>query len=380
MLFQLLRLPLLVGSLSVLAACGSTPSARNAMPSPGQVVNVQAQTRSLLTESSQRWMVSYITTSHSGQSTVVQGLIDLPKTPPPAGGYPVVSWGTGTTGVAPQCAPSLAASPSRLEYQNLLLKQGYAVLRTDYEGWGAFAGRPDLEGRSNAYAMADLVTAAHALPIQLSKEWIAAGHSQGGGAVIWVASMKERTPAYPLKAAVALAPTGPGVLKFLNDVVDGQPVSAGAQPFVAITALATKVADPSLDLDKLTHPAMKPQIEAAKTTCIGGLFGMPVLAPGQYLKKGPEFDKMVKFFAAQDPTQLKLQVPVFIAQGEKDQTTVTPPTTRQMMGALCGKGARIQYKEYAGEDHGSVIMASSADSLRFISSVLSNQTPANDCR
>lgn len=374
------RKALFLFALTLLGACAGPAPRTGDLPGPGQLVGVHPQPLSTLPEAGQNWMVSYVTTGQSGRDTVVQGLIHLPKAPPPAGGYPVVSWGAGATGVAPQCAPSLASAPSRLEWLNVLLRQGYAVLRTDYDGWGALGRRIDLGQRGNANAMADLVTAAHALPLKLSRHWVAAGHSQGGGAALWVGAARERTPGYPLKGAVALSPVGPGVLKFLRDVVSGEAVGAGSQPFVAITALSAQAADPGIDLDRLVHPAMKPQLDAALSTCIGGLFNLPLLAPGQYLRAGPDFDRMAAFFAAQDPSQLRLQVPVFVAQGEKDQTTVRPPTTRAMVSALCSKGARVHFKEYPGEDHGSTIMASSPDALRFIAAALHDQPTPNDCR
>lgn len=373
-------LPLLgVLVISTLSACSTVFVTDQAKLQPGQLVTVQRQTRSILSEAADNWAVSFVSTAHTGESTVVQGLVAIPRTPQPTSGYPVISWGAGTSGYAPQCAPSLTTPPARLEFFNDLLKQGYAVLRADYEGWGAQAGRPILHGRSNAYAIADLVVAAHALPVKLSNDWAAAGHSEGGGAVLWAASMKDRTTNYPLKGALALAPTGPGVLTFMTNIADGAPASVGAQPFISVTALAGQLVDPSIVLSRLVPQAMNPQIEVARSTCLSGMYRMPLLQPGQYLNKGADFDKLSRFLQQQDPSQLTMQVPVAIMQGEKDETTVTPPTTKLMIRALCSKGARVHYKEYADETHGSVVQASVKESLRFLDAVFKGEPTANDC-
>ena len=109
------------------------------------------------------------------------------------------------------------------------------------------------------------------------------------------------------------------------------------------------------------------------------MYRMPLLQPGQYLSKGADFDKLARFLQQQDPSQLTLQVPVAIMQGEKDETTVTPPTTKLMIRALCSKGARVHYKEYADETHGSVVQASAKESLRFLDAVFKGEPTANDC-
>ena len=53
------------------------------------------------------YRVMYKSESVTNKPVVVTGLIIVPDTPPPVGGYPVVTWGHGTNGMADQCAPSL---------------------------------------------------------------------------------------------------------------------------------------------------------------------------------------------------------------------------------------------------------------------------------
>lgn len=46
-------------------------------------------------------------------------LVFTPNTPAPAGGWPIVVWAHGTTGVADACAPSKAALTDSTTVQNI---------------------------------------------------------------------------------------------------------------------------------------------------------------------------------------------------------------------------------------------------------------------
>jgi hypothetical protein len=60
----------------------------------------------VLTDASSCWLVLYQSQDVHGNQIATSGIIALPQTAPPAGGYPVISWAHGTVGVADLCAPS----------------------------------------------------------------------------------------------------------------------------------------------------------------------------------------------------------------------------------------------------------------------------------
>ncbi|MFC9970954.1 hypothetical protein ACFVH6_08640 [Spirillospora sp. NPDC127200] len=90
--------------------------------------------------------------------------------------------------------------------------------------------------------------------------------------------------------------------KFFRDVLNGEPVAQGAQPYISVTVLAASAVDPRIDLNRLVADPMKPQLRKARSECIGALFGLPRLQPGQYLTKGPDADKLLGCIKAQDPS------------------------------------------------------------------------------
>ena len=54
------------------------------------------------------YRVMYVSKSVRNQPVAVTGVIAVPNGTPPAGGFPVVTWGHGTNGMADVCAPSLS--------------------------------------------------------------------------------------------------------------------------------------------------------------------------------------------------------------------------------------------------------------------------------
>jgi pimeloyl-ACP methyl ester carboxylesterase len=131
-----------------------------------------------------------------------------------------------------------------------------------------------VHGTSNANGLIDIVTAAHAYSSQLRNNWMVVGHSEGAGAALWTAGLADKAAGkYPLKGVIAIAPIGPGILKFMDNAVNGGAVSG--QPFLSVTVLGAKVVDPTINLDALVKEPMKPLVEAAKTQCLGPLCNPP---------------------------------------------------------------------------------------------------------
>ena len=122
-------------------------------------------------------LVLYRSTGVDGKAVAVSGTVSIPKGKAPKGGWPVITWGHGTTGIADACAPSRdsASNPAHtlINYAYPLLqrwlKAGYAVVRTDYEGLGTPGEHPYLIGRSEGYSMLDMVRAARKLDKRLGR-------------------------------------------------------------------------------------------------------------------------------------------------------------------------------------------------------------------
>src|SRR5882672_9392274 len=117
---------------ALLVACSSdskptsTPASSSAGPAqPGDVVTSAPVSVPDLHGTLLR--VRYHSRSVMDADIEVTGMIAIPSTPPPADGYPVVSWAHGTTGIADECAPSRDPS-GYAGFANQLLDAGYLVV------------------------------------------------------------------------------------------------------------------------------------------------------------------------------------------------------------------------------------------------------------
>lgn len=146
--------------------------------------------RRLLRVTSVAARITYNSTSGvDGSSQVVSGSVFAPAGPPPEGGWPVIVFGHGTTGVLSDCAPSL--SPTLLgaaDAVRALVTLGYVMVVPDYQGLGTIDSyHPYLDATTAGYNMVDAASAARKLVPDSSERWVAFGVSQGGQAS-WAAN------------------------------------------------------------------------------------------------------------------------------------------------------------------------------------------------
>ncbi len=200
---------LVVASFVVLANRPADAAATaGAAPYPGEVVAaVLARASEPGGRPGKAADLAYRSTDRSGALTVVTGTVHLPATPPPPGGYPVLSFGHGTTGIDNGCAPDGTAR--RVErFAATFLAQGIAVVASNYQGLDAPGPHPYLDSLVAGRNMIDIVRASRAIFPELSTHWIAVGTSQGGGAA-WSAA--EQQPSYApeltMLGAAALSPS-----------------------------------------------------------------------------------------------------------------------------------------------------------------------------
>lgn len=149
------------------------------------------------------------TSAIDGSITEITGAVFIPPGKPPHGGWPVIAFAHGTTGISPECGPS--RSPNLFGSIGLVagyLQLGYAVTATDYQGLGGgSAGHPYLDAKTAGFNLIDSVRALRAASKDVGRTWGAFGGSQGG-AVSWAANEQASTyaPELNLVGSISLAP------------------------------------------------------------------------------------------------------------------------------------------------------------------------------
>lgn len=293
------------------------------------------------------WLVLYRSVGAKGETVPVSGVVTVPDGDPPEGGWPVISWGHGTTGVADVCAPSrLQVDPTTGVYTTAmdevtadLVEDGYAVVRTDYEGLGTPGPHPYLMGKSAGAAMADLVRAARDLSPDLSTRWLAMGHSQGGHAALFTSRFAGAyTPGLELEGIVALAP--PSQLGAVVEMLDqpqeedaggrAEAADSGSTSFLGplVTSAAWTAEVPAENILSRRGEALLPQLEERCIAELQGEDSLGGISPREFLDPGADLSRVQEVVEANDPAALTPDVPVLVLQGAKDEVVPHQLTDR----------------------------------------------------
>lgn len=398
MKIKLLMISVLSTSLFLVACGGGSsdddspivdPSGTPANNIQNPVVKVDAYTStnlgSVAAESS---ILTYKMLGQSGQEVQATSLVFTPNTPPPAGGWPIVVWAHGTTGVADTCAPSKAAlADSTKDLISKLLTAGYVVVAPDYEGLGTPGIHPFLNVKSEAFSITDAVVATRNYLSQrnllTSKKWLTVGHSQGGHAALSAAQYASRAQ-LDYKGTVAVAPASnlgfilvAGEQSVVNATLDKKiPMYAQLDTYTALVTAGMRNTQPNFDYSQVFTSQISGIAAQAETLCSGSLgqafgAGMTKYATDHngtldgYTRTQPNFMAvaLVKTFLDKDsqPLQAKVTTPIIIYQGVGD-TTVPKVATDILISNATVVGTKINSYVTGNWDHGTV-MSSNVDNI-----------------
>jgi pimeloyl-ACP methyl ester carboxylesterase len=135
------------------------------------------------------WTVLYSSSGLDGKPVPVSGVVIAPAGPSWQG-HPVVAFAHGTTGIADQCAPSLAGLGAIPNQVLGLVKLGYVVSATDYQGLGTDGIHPYMVGVAEGRSVLDSIVAAQNLrDAHAADRAVIIGHSQGGHAALWAGQL-----------------------------------------------------------------------------------------------------------------------------------------------------------------------------------------------
>ena len=315
-------------------------------------------------------LVLYRSTGVDGKSVAVSGDVAIPRGKAPKGGWPVITWAHGTTGIADSCAPTRLDSAAQPSLLAQWLKRGYAVLRTDYQGLGTPGVHPYLNGLAEGRSVLDIVRAARKLDKRIGKRIVIAGHSQGGHAALWAADLAPRyAPELKVRGTVAFAPASHTGEQFGLAGGINTP-GGGTTGFGSLIIRGADVADPALGIPGLLTPQASALYGETLTECgdkLATSSSWGGLAPSQIFRSDADLTQLIAFLNTKvDPEDLRIRTPVRVEQGTAD-TTVLPGFTDQLVQSYTQNGVPVTYKTYPGIDHGHVVTgASAADATKWI--------------
>lgn len=326
--------------------------------------------------------LKYVTTDAFGRRAYSTGEVFVPKGRMPAGGWPVLSWAHGTSGIGDTCAPSRigpALKARDFAYLGTWIKQGYAIVASDYAGLGTPGLHAYLDGRPAAHNIVDMVKAgrrfarAH-LPAgqQLARKWVALGQSQGGGAAIYTARYASRFGGSSLDYRGAV---GTGTPAYIEDYlmlpgpdVTPVPTLKGLTAYLAYILAGLRYAHPELGIDGVLTADGKRVVKAADTECanafeedmadqtIGDWFTAP-------LATLPNWRATVVSYLGMP--EHGFDRPFFMGHGMQD-TDVPFALTARYAAVLTANGEPVEFHAYPTGTHNTTLQLSLPDSLPFV--------------
>ncbi|MFE1259390.1 alpha/beta fold hydrolase [Streptomyces albogriseolus] len=374
-------------------------------PSPGQLSTAQPGdllasepmnvTPRLREASARRLRIMYRSQGPHDEPVAVTGFVLTPRGHAPDTGWPVVAWAHGTAGIGPDCAPSrypnLYPSDYRA-YEELvakLLRDGYAVVGTDYPGLG-------IPGQVHSYlqidperhSVIDSVRAARHLARDIGRRWFAVGHSQGGQAALGAGeAATERAPELDYLGTVALAPGSDAAegadLLTLPQFRAPFPGWSDSAAYLLYQAVSASRFDPQhIRPADLLSAELARHVPEAGRMCLDELSARLAKTSGIRTLVNPDWGRnhaLQRFYARNEPAQQTSSGPVLLLQGTKD-LSVGAAASNRLDYEMCELGDKVRYRLYPGADHDTLLDRAYPDVAQWLRGRLSGQQEPGDCQ
>lgn len=326
--------------------------------------------------------ITYRSTSGiDGGGVEVSGTVFVPAGAPPAGGWPVVSVGHGTTGVTDECAPSLYPNlQGSIAMVSPLLARGAVVTVTDYQGLGTDGPHPYLDAPSAGYDIIDAVRAARNVAPGSGTRWAAIGVSQGGQAT-WAASemVDDYGDGLEFLGAAALSPAAD-----LTPIAPEGGIGELTLPQQAIMPLVVEgflVEEPGFtDADFLSGGLLENKdvlLACTGPSAAGKLSAAASITPDDVRPSSPEaYAAIREWLAANRLPAGSSAGPLMVLVGSRDNL-IPPQWTETAVRSACAGGDPVDYR--VRPDQGHADNAGTSEGVEWVAGLLAGAPPVNTC-
>ncbi len=367
---------------TLLAACGQdtfrvvgpfyNPPAPLAVAAAGTLI--RAESTGSLPGASASWRVLYHSRTASGEDIAVSGLVVLPRGTPPPGGFPLIGFGHGTSGIARPCGISQipktpqawAGNQTTYAWISQWVDAGWAVAATDYQGLGAPGFGSYLVGEVEGANVLDSIRAAYQIAgDRLSSHIVLAGHSQGGQSVGFAAQIAPTyAPELNLLGTILIAPIA-NLSGALECAIEQKPV-----PPIAAAVVFGMLAVPSFNAAYGLDPKTILTAEGEKTqpivyeTCLlsGGTpfaiatLPIPIIGGATFSTYFQTIDGRLapswqNALEANDLGTPAIRIPTLMVQGCGDTTIPISTNLEYFNDAACPAETQIEFQLFPGATH-----------------------------
>jgi alpha-beta hydrolase superfamily lysophospholipase len=372
--------PALARATDALGGFYSIPSPLPPGPPGSLVREVPMPSGGSLPQGASAYRVLYHSETATGADVAVSGIVVVPGGTPPPGGFPVVTWAHGTTGLAPSCAPSLEGVGS-IPLLGAFVGAGWIVAATDYEGLGASTGvHPYLVGASEAQDVLDAARAARSLVGPLaSNTVVVAGHSQGGQAALFAGQI---APSYAPELFVAGVAAVAPVTSILEFAPSPHRRTDGSIAYLVMAAYAWSRTYGNFPLDTvLTDKALRSDGDFTSGCALAVESAYDPVAAKTWLVPGWEDNSgLLGDDQVNRPGGQPTSAPLLVVQGTADAVVPATVTDRFVAAELCtAEQDTVDYVPISGASHSGVLASGESAILRWVSQRFSGKAPPSSC-
>jgi pimeloyl-ACP methyl ester carboxylesterase len=346
---------------------------------PGTLIRAEAFAGYKLPQGARAVRILYHSRALNGADIAASGVVLIPAGTAPAGGWPVIAWAHGTSGVARTCAPSLMKD---LEYGDEglmpMIAAGFAVVATDYAGLGTPGPHQYDNKIPQAYDVVYSIPAAHAAVGQLGRKWVAIGHSQGGIAVWGVAELEARLQDPDYAGAISVAGDMNYEAYEAHDAQTFDPVTNLYWPF---TAFGIKASYPSFDVAGMLTPAALARYRdvTSKGCWYYAYAAMKEIGRHRAVRKAWNHAPEVSRYNADSRSALTpIQGPLMVLAGDDDKSVAIANIEAGVQEA-CARGLEIEYVHRPGLDHDPLMQNTTPEQLDWVRDRLSKKPWVGNC-
>jgi len=326
-------------------------------------------------------VVYHSTNGDTGAPTTVSGSVFTPVGEPPRGGWPILSFGHGTTGIDEGCAPSV--SDSLLGLADLVVgfvTTGHAVALADYQGLGEKGVHPYTDAKTAGLNMIDAVRALRHTFANTSTRWLALGGSQGGGAA-WAADEQASTYAPELDLVGAVADSPAADVTGVVDGAEARTLTADQRPaFLAIVESLARL-HPEVNRDDYRRGAAARHWDLT-LSCDGATAHARDDALAQVTADDirpatpAAAERVRKLLSAWALPQRRLSAPLSVAYGGAD-SLVSAQWTTDAIAKACALGGNVEWDLQPSKGHGDVDVSAQ---IAWIADRFAGRPAVNECR
>ncbi len=314
--------------------------------------------------------ILYHSRSATGEDVASSGVVLYPTAAkPPAGGWPIIAWAHGATGVARACAPSLTRDLGHGPFFSMYVNLGYAIIASDYTGLGTNFPNAFLDGDSNANDVINSVAAARAAVPQLGSRWIVMGEAEGGLTALTISEKENQIPDPGYLGAVVIS--GFAAAKEIYEA----PRGASALP-VLLLAHGIQTVYPRFRVSDILKDKALARYHLIEQSCPGTTSELSLdtaVKPGWW--NNPF---VIQYFARNSPDQRRGHGPILaISADAKSMSPALGPAPT--INRLCRIGDKVQWDQYPEPNLGGVLGDSVRDQIAWIEARFAGRGAASNC-